>query len=226
MNNQIGAQTQSPESQIDNIPDVIDLGDNYDFEGFQVVRREFFAHTREPSVSFNNCKIYVNSACLQSFPQTEYVQVLINRKAKIMAIKPCNEGDRDSFKWCTINGAKSIPKQITCRLFFMKMFDFMDWNVSHRYKLLGKIVRANGQRLIAFDLTSTEIYQRLEKDGEKPRVSRKPVFPAEWQDQFGLPYSEHKKSMQVDIFNGYTVYSIKDIVSDNSSEHKEGAENE
>ena len=40
------------------------------------------------------------------------------------------------------------------------------------------------------------------------------MFPAEWQNQFGLPYNEHKQSLQVDILNGYAVYSIKDSARD------------
>ena len=39
--------------------EILELGDDFDFDGFQVVRREFFAHTGEPSVTFNNCKFYV-----------------------------------------------------------------------------------------------------------------------------------------------------------------------
>ena len=35
--------------------EIIELGESFDFNGFQVVRREFFAHLREPSVTFNNC---------------------------------------------------------------------------------------------------------------------------------------------------------------------------
>lgn len=37
--------------------DVIELSDNFDFDGYQVVRREFFAHTFEPSITFNNYKV-------------------------------------------------------------------------------------------------------------------------------------------------------------------------
>ena len=48
--------------------EIIDMGDDFDFEGFQVVRREFFAHLTEPAVTFNNCRFYVNSACLNKFP--------------------------------------------------------------------------------------------------------------------------------------------------------------
>ena len=38
---------------------VLEMGDNFDLDGFQIVRKEFFAHLREPSVSFNNCKFSV-----------------------------------------------------------------------------------------------------------------------------------------------------------------------
>lgn len=50
-------------------------------------------------------------------------------------------------------------------------------------------------------------------EGAKPKTSRTPVFPAGWQDQFGLPYKEHQQSMQINIFDGYAIYSIKDSVT-------------
>ena len=201
---------ESSDSRQTQEDEVLELGDNFDFDGFQVVRREFFAHISEPSVTFNNCKFYVNAACLQKFPDVDTVQVLVNKETKILAIMPCPDIARDSFAWCTESKGKRKPKQITCKLFFAKVFSMMEWNPDHRYKILGKMIRANGQTLIAFDLTATEIYQRTTVGGAKPKTSRIPVFPAEWQNQFGLPYNEHKQSLQVDILNGYAVYSIKD----------------
>lgn len=200
--------TKADASQEEN--EVLDLGENFDFDGFQVVRREFFAHVHEPSVTFNNCKLYVNSACLQRFPETNSIQVLINQETKIMALLPCPEGAKDSFAWCGNSKGKRVPKQVTCKLFFAKIVDMMDWNPDYRYKLLGKMIKANGENLIAFDLTATETYRRTFSDGAKPKTSRTPVFPAEWQDQFGLPYNEHQQSMQINVFDGYAVYSIKD----------------
>lgn len=198
-----GAPVLSPEDE------VIDVGNNFDFDGFQVVRREFFAHTREPAVSFNDCKFYVNSACLQKFPNTNFVQVLVNRESKILALRPCQEGLKDSFSWCSL-GKKRVPKQTTCKLFFAKIVSMMDWNPDYRYKLLGKLVHANGEYLIVFDLTATEVYKRTIAEGAKPKTSRTPVFPAGWQDQFGLPYKDHSQSMHINIFDGYAVFSIKD----------------
>ena len=190
--------------------DVLELGEGFDYEGFQVVRREFFAHVNEPSITFNNYKVSVNTACLNKLPTVENVQVLVNQDTRVLAIRPCFADDRDAFAWCSTGTGKRKPRQITCRLFFAKVFSMMNWNPDYRYKLLGRVIHANDEYLIAFDLTATEVYQRIIKEGEKPKNSRKPVFPEGWQNQFGLPFKEHRKSMQINIFDGYAVYGIKD----------------
>ena len=77
--------------------DIIELEGDFNYDGFQVVRREFFAHTFEPSITLNNYKVYVNAACLNRFPEIEHVQLLINSETNIMALRPCAETDRDSF---------------------------------------------------------------------------------------------------------------------------------
>lgn len=190
--------------------EVLEMSEDFDLEGFQVVRREFFAHLREPSVTFNNRKFYVNSACLSKFPNVEYVQALVNPKTKILALRPCREGARGSFQWCYESKGKRKPRAATCTLFFAKMFTMMEWNPDFRYKMLGNVIRANGEYLIAFDLTSTEVYQKTFDEEENAITSRTPVFPAGWQNQFGLPFHEHRQSMLVNIFDGYAIYSIKD----------------
>ena len=195
---------------LDKNDEILDLGEDFDFDGFQVVRREFFAHLHEPSVTFNKCKFGVNMACLAKFPTSDYAQVLINRQKKILALRPCPEGARDSFQWCSISKGKRKPKPITCKLFFAKIVTMLDWNPDYRYKLLGKLIHSNGEYLLAFDLTATEVYQRTFKEGEKPKTSRTPMFPAEWQDQFGLPYNEHRQSMQINIFDGYAIIAVKE----------------
>ncbi len=178
--------------------------------GYQVVRGEFFAHVCEPSISFNQNKIYVNAACLKRMPDVEYVQILVNSDEKKLVIRPANEDAKDAFLWCSSKTTVRKPKLITCRVFFAKMVSLMSWNADYRYKLLGKLIRSGGEKIIVFDLTATETYTRVIREGEKPRASRKPVFPAEWENQFGLPVEEHRKLLQVNIFDGYTVFGIQD----------------
>lgn len=187
--------------------------ENFDFEDFQVVRREFFAHLREPSVTFNDCKFQVNMACLTKFPNCDFAQVLISQQQKILALRPCAEGTKDAYMWCGVSKGKRKPKAITCKMFFAKIVSLMDWNPKYRYKLLGRLIHSNGEYLIAFDLNAPEVYQRTFVEGEKPKTSRTPVFPSEWQTQFGLPYNVHKQSMQINIFDGYAVYAIKDTTA-------------
>lgn len=113
--------------------EVLELHREFNYDGYQVVRREFFAHINEPSVTFNNYKFYVNAACLNRFPQVNQVQVLVNQESKILAIRPCRAEDRDACAWCTTGSGRRKPKQITCKIFFAKVFSLMGWNLDYRY---------------------------------------------------------------------------------------------
>lgn len=198
--------------------------DSFDFDGYQVVRGEFFSHIYEPSFTLNQNKVSVNMACIRKLPDVEYVQALVNPKTKKLAIRPCSEDTKDSFRWCS-SGKKIAPKQITCRIFFGKVFALMDWNPNHRYKLLGKLIRSNGELLFSFDLNNPEIYERKVKEDGKQTTSRTPVYPEEWKNQFGLPVEEHQRNLQVNIFDGYTVFGIQEKRSKATSEsHNEESE--
>ena len=80
----------------DDVEECID----FSYDGFQVVRREFFAHIFEPSITFNNCKVGFNTACINKLSDVEYVQFLVNPEKQMLAVRPCSEEDRDSFMWC------------------------------------------------------------------------------------------------------------------------------
>ena len=46
--------------------------DAFSYDGYQVVRGEFFAHTYEPSFTFNSSKVSVNTACIKKLPDTDF----------------------------------------------------------------------------------------------------------------------------------------------------------
>lgn len=137
--------------------DVIELSDDFDFDGYQVVRREnssLILSSRLSPSTIN--KVYVNTACLNKFPHGDCAQLLINRESHILALRPCAESERDAFAWCNISvwgrGAPPGDGQV---LLCKKLFELMDWNIDYRYKLLGKVIHANGEYLIAFDLNAS-----------------------------------------------------------------------
>ena len=183
--------------------------DAFSYEGYQVVRGEFFAHTYVPSFTFNANNVSVNTACIKKLRKTDFVQILVNPDEKKLAVRPCQEDEKDSFRWCSATKKRS-PRQITCRIFFAKVITLMGWNSSYRYKLLGKLIRSDNELLFVFDLTTPEIYVRTAKDDGKIKTSRTPTYPAEWQNQFGVPIEEHQSNLQINMFDGYAVFGISE----------------
>lgn len=179
----------------------------FDFDGYQVVRGEFFAHLREPAFVFNKDKIYVNSACIKKMPDTEFIQILINREQKIMVVRPCDESEKDSFRWN--NPRKGTPRQIISRIFIAKVYSLMQWDYANRYKLLGKLIKSNDEYLSVFDLKTPEVYQPKEING-KIKTSRTPSYPEEWANQFGVTLREHQENLHINLFEGYVVFDIDD----------------
>ena len=183
------------------------ISDSFDYEGYQVVRREFFAHLSEPSITFNRYKIYVNTTCLRKAPETEFVQIMVNTQEQKMVIRPCQEDEKDSFSWCT---ARRKPRAITCRVFFAKTMDFMNWIPGYRYKLIGKKIISGGEQLFVFDLSAVEMFPHQSKTLHVDAFSPvHPIYPEEWKNQFGLPVKEHKKVFQVNLFDKFAVFSVK-----------------
>lgn len=200
-----------------NIPPSKDIpiedDDNFDYFHSQVARGEFFAHTYEPSFTFNKLKISINTACIKKLPNVEYVQILVNQEKKMLIVKPCLEEERDSFKWCT---SKRTPRQVTCKIFYAKIMHLMEWDPNNRYKILGKLIRSNGQLFFVFDLKNTETFIKITSREGKEVTSRTPIYPAEWQNQFGIPFSEHQMNLKVNIVDGYATYEIEE--SDNKAQ--------
>ena len=56
--------------------------DAFSYDGYQVVRGEFFAHTYEPSFTFNSNKVSVNTACIKKLPKTDLFRYLLTRTRK------------------------------------------------------------------------------------------------------------------------------------------------
>lgn len=192
--------------------DEVIIDNGFDYSGYQVVRGEFFAHLNEPAITLNNDTVNLNSACINKLPDVKYIHFLVNPTQKKLIVKPCSENEKDALLWCSVNSksGKKRPRYIKCKVFCGKLFTLMNWNAEHKYKLIGKLIYSMGEYIFLFDLTNTEVFKRISKDGGNARNSRIPVFPEEWKDQFGLPVDEHKKTFCVNVFDGYVVFGVEE----------------
>ena len=205
-------ETAQPEQPVEssgsdlNLPppanDDIIYDDNFSYDGFQVVRGEYFYHRNEPCITISDFKLTFNASCLRKVPNVDFVMVLINPDTKMMVIRPATDDVKDSFIWKT---ASNKPKSITCRIFYAKILELMEWDSECRYKLIGKLVKRQDESLFVFDLKAYEAYQRsitVTPEGkEKRTTSRRPLYPEEWKNQFGLPVDEHRKRLHLNIYD-------------------------
>lgn len=188
--------------------------EEFDYSGFQVVRREFFAHIFEPAISFKYDSISFNSACVRRMPETEYVQILIHPEQKRLVLKPCDVDAKDAVKWSVSKQKKGkeviSPRTIKCKIFAAKVFDMLSWNINCRYKMLGVIVKTKDEMLFAFNLEDTEVYVPIEnnEDGTPKKIGRKPYYPTAWKDSFGLPVEDHNDHLSINVLDGFARFEV------------------
>ena len=181
----------------------------FSYEGYQVVRREFFAHTLEPALTIRMDSIVFNTACIRKCENVVYVQLLVSRERKKLVIRPCGQDDKDAIRWCIVDGSDRRTRTIRSDIFSGMLYGMMGWDADYRYKLQGTTFSFQGQPMYVFDLTATEVYMLQGKPGtgEGKAYSRKACYPEEWKDTFGLPVAEHREYTKIDLFDGYVTFS-------------------
>ena len=195
-----------------------------DLYNYEMVSGEFFAQIKEPAFTINVNKVYVNTAAVRLLPKVDYVKFMINRDEKKLVIKPCSEMDIQGYNWAKDKGGKRYPSHRTGEPFVQSLCMLMNWNPQFRYKISGKKNRAkgDGEEILVFDLTSYKCFEKeISEDG---KISKRPVFPPGWNGTFGPKYGESNRTLQVNTFDGYTVFSLKG--KENNTGTNTGSSNE
>ena len=136
----------------------LELAQDFSYDGYQVVRRELFAHLREPAVVIRRDSVTFNTACIASLEDAVYIQILVNQDNKRMVVRKCEENDKDALRWCIEKPDKRKSRKMSNKLFSAMMYDMMGWNTDCRYKILGHKITHEDETMYIFDLLETEIF--------------------------------------------------------------------
>lgn len=136
----------------------LELAQDFSYDGYQVVRRELFAHLREPAVVIRRDSVTFNTACIAGLEDAVYIQILVNQDNKRMAVRKCEENDKDALRWCIEKPDKRKSRKMSNKLFSAMMYDMMGWNTDCRYKILGHKITHEDETMYIFDLLETEIF--------------------------------------------------------------------
>ncbi len=182
---------------------------SFDYSGFQVVRGEFLSRVKTPTITFGDFKVWVNTACIQKFPGTNYIQIIINPSEQKIVLRPCSENVKDSLVWCINRDNIRKPRKVACPLFIAKLLKLMNWDVECRYRIIGDIVSTEPKKIMLFDLNSAESIFSLK--GQRRTTDPAKIvsgFPDEWRDNFGSTVEEHSKLTRINVFEDYTVLTL------------------
>lgn len=149
----------------------IELAEDFSYDGYQVVRRELFAHLREPAAVIRRDSVTFNTACIAGLEDAVYIQILVNQDNKRMVVRKCEENDKDALRWCVAKPDKRKSRKMTNKIFSAMMYEMMGWNLDCRYKILGHKITFEDETIYVFDLMETEIFldikgKRSKKDTE------------------------------------------------------------
>ena len=194
-----------------------EIEQTFDYDGYQVARRELFAHLRDPAIMIRRDSITFNTACIAGLEDVVYVNIMFNSELKRIVVKCCNENDRDALRWCVAKPDKRKSRKMSCRLFSELLYKEMDWSVDCRYKILGYRIELEGEALYVFDLVAAEVFHERKKKSadhqsttvveenkeEQPVNPRKGYYPEDIAGTFGVPVEQHRQESelrQMDVF--------------------------
>ena len=141
---------------------------SFSYENFRVIRKELFAHLRDPSLSIRTDGISFNTACINKLVDVVYIKIYIDHMAKQLAIKECDPDDKNAIRWCIVkkDGSRKRRK-ITGRAFSNMVYTLMEWDRTKRYKIIGFMIKVNTENVFLFDLTMTENFDVTKKKTKK-----------------------------------------------------------
>lgn len=195
-----------------------ELESTFSYDGYQVVRKELFAHLRDPAIVIRKDSITFNTACISGLEDVVYVHVMFNSDLKRIVVRGCDENDKDALRWCIAKPDKRKSRKMSCKPFSELVYNEMGWDSDCRYKILGYRINFEGETLYVFDLLVPEIFHegRKRKKGEsvpqseetKPVNTRKGFYPDDIAGTFGVPVEEHLKESEVKQIDGYVSMGI------------------
>ena len=201
----------------------VEIEKTFSYDGYQIVRREMFAHLREPAVTIRSDSITFNTACIEGLEDAVYIHVMVSDDEKRLVIRKCEENDMDSVRWCVAKPDKRRSRTIKGR-FSEVIYGMMNWSKGCRYKILGHKITYQGVTLYVFELTQCEIFRERPKRTKKEREERAlsmtpeelaeadklerkqamtPFSPADVENTFGLPVEQHLNAPQIGAMNSY-----------------------
>ena len=208
-----------------------ELEQSFSYDGYQIVRKELFAHLRDPAITIRKDSVTFNTACIEGLEDVVYIHMMFNRELKRIVVEGCDENDKDALRWCIAKPDKRKSRKMVGKPFSELVYREMGWDENCRYKILGFRIQFEGKTLYVFDLLVPEIFherksskkneQASQEVTEKPNEdaqrndatetdvnTRKGYYPDDVANTFGVPVEQHRADTEIQQMDGYISVGI------------------
>lgn len=203
-----------------------ELEKEFSYDGYQVVRKELFAHLRDPAIVIRKDSVTFNTACINGLEDVVYIHMMFNKELKRIVVEGCDENDKDALRWCVAKPDKRKSRKMMGRPFSELIYREMVWEEGCRYKILGYRIQFEGKTLYVFDLNVPEVFlekKRKKKTDddietsepvtaqveEQPEVNtRKGYYPDDIANTFGVSVEQHREETAFHHMDGYVSVGV------------------
>ena len=203
--------------------------DKIDYDGYQVVRREWFSKANCPAITLKYGSVVFNVRAIRKLGECRFIHLLINLNKKSIIVKPCKEDDKDSLQWSRIDKhGKIVARTISGKLFTIQLYKDMKWDLRCTFKMLGTLFICKEEKIFEFNLMNAERYLSLAKPtaDDPKRRERVAFMPKIWEENYGQSYEESQMPI-IETFEGMPDDYVKiTIPKFPQKKHEQGNSNE
>ena len=197
-----------------------ELQSTFSYDGYKVLRKELFAHLRDPALVVRKDSITFNTACISGLEDVVFVHIMFNEDLQRIVVRGCKQDDKDALRWCVAKDGNRKSRRMNCKPFAEYVYEQLSWDKTCRYKILGYRIEYEGQSLYIFDLKIPEVFddrkgsrrKRLtpgesDNPGQEEQVEqtspRKGFYAGDVANTFCVPVVEHQDEMEFKQMDGY-----------------------
>ena len=199
---------------------VADAGD-FDLRDFEVARTQFFNNQRMMSITFSYSDLKFSINCIHKIPEHEFVELLINPKEHLLAVRPAKKDSKTAVQWRKTKDGNILAKNISGAAFIPILYDMFGWDRDCRYRIRGTRHQKDTEQMLIFDMYETEVFipsevEQFDDDGEIVKVPQ-PIldddadpltatstrvcgFPGDWASGFGTDFYTHAQAQELRYF--------------------------
>lgn len=180
---------------------------SFDLRGYEIARAEFFDSQNRICMTISSDSIKFSTLAVRKLEQHHFIEMLIHPTKMQIAIRPCNNENRNKMQWSKKTNGLTVPRPISGNAFLPTLFELFGWNENCKYRIIGMHRQKDNESILLFDLNDVEVLMPPEAFSQAESINpitsngrNKKVlaYPATWASSFGKNYYVHAQAKEME----------------------------